>query len=598
LIFQDNYQYPMVIRKIIRSRCCFFKLSTVFAVVALALLFVTLVSFPVHAERWSQPIQVTFDMNIAYSWGGPSMSSDGSRIVFQHKVDGYYEVFVVNTDGTGLTQVTTNQRHYVHLSISGDGSKIAVSSYMPTTQGSFSDPKTFVVNSDGTGLITLISGSSLGEAPVISDDGSKVVITAFVDSNYEVFVVNSDGTGLKQLSDSTSYSSHPSISSDGSKVAFMSNSTLIVVNSDGTGLTPLTNSTMDIADPAISGDGSKVVFISHVSSDDSDDFDIPNSEVFVVNTDGTGLTQVTNTTANEAKPSINYDGSKIAFSAYTPEQNSEVFVVNSDGTGVQQITQSSKMDYYPSISGDGKKISFISFEGNINGEIFVSVDLDQDSNAPITTDNYGDLWHMVDFQINLTATDDLSGVTETYYKINGGSVNTVSAHGQPFITEESANNTLEYWSVDAAGNEETHTILREIKLDKTAPTGSVIINNEDNSTASTSVTLTLSANDTSGAAQMRFSDNETYWTSWETYTTSKNWTLPSGDGEKTVYVQFKDTAGWVSGSYSATILLETPKEAPFPTTTYVVAGITSFVIAAAVLLYLKKIKFAKNNRHT
>jgi dipeptidyl aminopeptidase/acylaminoacyl peptidase len=454
----------MDIRKIIRPRCCFFKLSTVFAVVALALLFVTLVSFPVHAERWSQPIQVTFDMNIAYSWGGPSMSGDGSRIVFQHKVDGYYEVFVVNTDGTGVTQVTTDQRSYVHLSISGDGSK--------------------------------------------------------------------------------------------------------------------------------------VVFISHVSSDDSDDFDIPNNDVFVVNTDGAGLTQLTNTTANEAKPSINYDGSKIAFSAYTPEQNSEVFVVNSDGTGLHQITQSSKMDYYPSISDDGNKISFISFEGNANGEIFVSVDLDQDSNAPVTTDNYEDLWHMVDFQINLTATDDLIGVTETYYKISGGSVNTVSAHGQPFITEESANNTLEYWSVDAAGHEEAHTILREIKLDKTAPAGSVIINNEDNSTASTSVTLTLSANDTSGVAQMRFSDNGTYWTGWETYATSKNWTMPSGDGEKIVYVQFKDVAGWVSGSYSAIILLETPKEAPFPTTTYVIAGITSLVIAAAVLLYLKKIKFAKNNKHT
>jgi hypothetical protein len=83
----------MNIRKIIRPRCCFFKLSTVFAVVALSLLFVTLISFPVHAERWSQPIQVTFDLNLAYSWGGPSMSSDGSRIVFHHKVDGYYEVF-------------------------------------------------------------------------------------------------------------------------------------------------------------------------------------------------------------------------------------------------------------------------------------------------------------------------------------------------------------------------------------------------------------------------------------------------------------------------------------------------------------------------
>jgi hypothetical protein len=66
--------------------------------VMLAVLLVALVSFPVHAERWSQPIQLTSNMNIAYDWGGPSISGDGNRVVFQHKIDGYYEVFVVNTD--------------------------------------------------------------------------------------------------------------------------------------------------------------------------------------------------------------------------------------------------------------------------------------------------------------------------------------------------------------------------------------------------------------------------------------------------------------------------------------------------------------------
>jgi len=41
--------------------------------------------------------------------------------------------------------------------------------------------------------------------------------------------------------------------------------------------------------------------------------------------------------------------------------------------------------------------------------------------------------------------------------------------GHPIITTENANNTLEYWSVDAAGNEEPHKILTGIKLDKSAP---------------------------------------------------------------------------------------------------------------------------------
>ncbi len=333
-------------------------------------------------------------------------------------------------------------------------------------------------------------------------------------------MVNSDGTGLKQLTDNTVSDFRPSISSDGSKIAFVSGFEIYVINSDGSGLTQLTNTntTADVSDSSISGAGSKVAFAYDEGPEDIDGdwLTFLHSEIFVVNSGGTGLTQVTNDTRRDMKPSINYDGSKIAFVSYTQSTNPEIFVINSDGTGLQQITQSSKTDYYPSISNDGSKVSYISFEGNVNGEIFVSVDLDQDSHARVTTDNYDGRWHLVDSQITLTATDDLSGVTETYYKLNGGSTKTIGAHGQPFITEEGAKNTLEYWSVDVAGNEETHRVTKGIKLDKTAPTGSVIINNEDNSTSSTSVALALSANDTSGIAQMRFSNNATDWTSWET----------------------------------------------------------------------------------
>jgi hypothetical protein len=93
-----------------------------------------------------------------------------------------------------------------------------------------------------------------------------------------------------------------------------------------------------------------------------------------------------------------------------------------------------------------------------------------DSTSPTTTHDYDDLWHTIDFTITLTSTDDMSGVAETYYKINDGPTKTISTDGQPLITTEGANNKLEYWSVDNAGNEESHHILTGIKLDKTYPT--------------------------------------------------------------------------------------------------------------------------------
>jgi PKD repeat protein len=184
----------------------------------------------------------------------------------------------------------------------------------------------------------------------------------------------------------------------------------------------------------------------------------------------------------------------------------------------------------------------------------------RDDTAPETSDDYDGAWHTTDFTITLTVTDHESGVLETYYRINNG-LESVSIDGQPLISLEGANNTLEYWSVDNVGNEEfPHKILTEIKLDKTAPTGSIIINNDEAYTASTSVTLTLTAEDTaSGVAQMCFSHDNVTWTDWEAYSISRAWTLTTDDGTKTVYAQYRDNAGLISLSYQDTIILDTTK---------------------------------------
>jgi len=178
---------------------------------------------------------------------------------------------------------------------------------------------------------------------------------------------------------------------------------------------------------------------------------------------------------------------------------------------------------------------------------------------PITSDDYDGLWHTEDFSINLKAFDLDKGVKETYYKINGGEEKSVSANGQPFITLERADNTLEYWSVDNVDNVETHHLLTNIKLDKTPPSsGSIVINNGDAYATSISVTLNLSAADsTSGVAQMRFSNDNVTWASLEPYATSKAWNITSPEGVKTVYVIYVDNAGLNSQAYHDTIVLDT-----------------------------------------
>lgn len=183
-----------------------------------------------------------------------------------------------------------------------------------------------------------------------------------------------------------------------------------------------------------------------------------------------------------------------------------------------------------------------------------------DDTPPITDHDYDEAWHTLNFNITLTAADDLSGVQATYYRINNDTIKSVNANGQPYISEESANNTLEYWSVDFAGNQEfPHHVLTGIKLDKTVPSGSILINSGDTYTTSPSVTLSLSASDTlSGVSGIRFSNNGIDWSiSWEPYSTSKVWNLSSGDGLKTVYVQYLDNALLRSQTYNDTIVLDT-----------------------------------------
>jgi Zn-dependent M28 family amino/carboxypeptidase len=92
-----------------------------------------------------------------------------------------------------------------------------------------------------------------------------------------------------------------------------------------------------------------------------------------------------------------------------------------------------------------------------------------DTTAPSTVDDYNGLWHNSDFTIGLSAVDDV-GAASTYYRVNGGPTLDVSVNGHPSITVESAGNTLEYWSVDSSGNEESsHKMLTQVKLYKSPP---------------------------------------------------------------------------------------------------------------------------------
>jgi len=80
--------------------------------------------------------------------------------------------------------------------------------------------------------------------------------------------------------------------------------------------------------------------------------------------------------------------------------------------------------------------------------------------------------------------------------------------------------------------------------DTSPPSGSIIINGGAASTTSRTVNLSLNATDSQGSvASMMISNDSLSWSQEVAYATTQAWVLSQGDGNKTVYVLFRDIAG-------------------------------------------------------
>ena len=89
--------------------------------------------------------------------GGPSVPSE--KIAFTSSRDGNYEIYVMNSDGTGQTRLTNNAASDEFPSFSADGSKIAFAS---CRDGNW---EIYVMNSDGSGQTNLTNNAARDEDP-------------------------------------------------------------------------------------------------------------------------------------------------------------------------------------------------------------------------------------------------------------------------------------------------------------------------------------------------------------------------------------------------------------------------------------------------
>jgi Tol biopolymer transport system component len=246
-------------------------------------------------------------------------------------------IVVANPDGSGRHPLTLGSSIATDPSWSLDGTRIAYFEQpAPHAPGAL-----FVAEADGSHALDVTSALR-GSTPLLdqpaawSPDGRQLAFTALTtgsaDGDPHIVVVGADGNGLARIGPSSIEAWDPAWSPDGTRIAFKGQSNgvdaIYVMDALGGNARRITSVTIDtrsygdpmaFRDPQWSPDGTRIVFFVTVQSG--------NQDIFVVNADGSGELDLTNSLEDEAWPIWSPDGTRIAL-----DRQYDVVVMKPDGS--------------------------------------------------------------------------------------------------------------------------------------------------------------------------------------------------------------------------------------------------------------------------
>ena len=246
-------------------------------------------------------------------------NADGA-IVFESNRDGDYDIYGMNLDGTGLTQLTKDPLDEGNPLPSPDGRRIllyggAGGDGLEVINADGSDPRSFDYCTFGAGAW--------------SPDSRHVVCSDYGDEGERILILDTaDGT----TTELTSSGSRPSWSPDGTTIAYHDEYKLYVVPATGGARRRLgTLKTVEFAAPAWSPDSQRVAYVSVAGED--------RYSLRTIRADGSGGRSLAQS-ADEITPSWSPDGTRIAFVKLLAHYVRGVFVASADGTGVHEVSSS------------------------------------------------------------------------------------------------------------------------------------------------------------------------------------------------------------------------------------------------------------------
>ena len=283
----------------------------------------------------------------------PTWSPDGTQIAYLSGTEDAADVFVMSSTGQQKLKVsgtpTARARGVVW---SPDSSRLGFVSDRDDAAGI---QDVFVVNRDGAGLTNLTHSTDRDEWSLDwSPDGAKIVYLADLSLHPISFIahiltMNADGTNKVTISTNNGFNLDPVWSPNGAKIAFIlpgfTGSGLATIQPDGTNRIFVTNpNVIEIVEEGIVWDssGSRILFRGAEAGSGG----TPN--LFIVNAATGAYVNLTTNVPGYGSPfrSVDWsvDDTQVVYDESFGLNRGDISVINSDGTGYMNLTQSDDVD--------------------------------------------------------------------------------------------------------------------------------------------------------------------------------------------------------------------------------------------------------------
>ena len=199
------------------------------------------------------------------SYLAPSWSPDGKQIAFANKAGGSTEIFSIKTDGSDLRNLTNNPTLDTSPIFSLDGKEII---FVRNTYGT---GQLYRMNLDGSNQRRLTDRAGYEMTPAFSPDGLSIAFAGDREGHgLEIFQLDFRNPSYEKLLAARRFhDSSPTFSPDGRRMAFIAtsdgNPEIYMMNSDGTGLFRLTHSKAEETAPQFTKDGKALICASNRS---------------------------------------------------------------------------------------------------------------------------------------------------------------------------------------------------------------------------------------------------------------------------------------------------------------------------------------------